>query len=1327
MAKYDVTSGVTSTGITLDQYDSMFVSSGGTANTTTVNSGGSMTVLAEGTADSTTVNSGGRMDVKGPGVANYTMVEQYGSFCAYSGGTMNYTTVHGSAATLNSGSVANDTTVLFGGNFRICSGTANTTTVNYNGSAVVDSGGTANSITVNSKGFLRIDPGGTANGIFLNSGGFITVKSGGTATEILEDGGYIDMDSGAVAAFISNTMENPLFSGTSASLHSCTTAYNAQVKYSGALYVYGGKASNTTVSLNAVIYVSGGAVTGTTVDSDGYMHVESGGTANSTTVNAGGWAYVHSGGVLAGIILSSGGLVTVHSGGTAASTTLYADGGKLNVGNGGVAKNTVVSSGAFFTLFDKGAVASDTTVCEGGTLRVSHGGTVDVATINSGYMTVAQSGTAKDVTINADGLMTLLEGGVATGAAVDSDGILVVSYGGVARNATIRSGGTLHLRRGSFLNSMTVNSGGTAYISGTVFVSEFVVNGEIQVTSSSVMSQGIGGGFTLGNGGRLTITEGAIVDGVIVKSGASVMVENGGTLETAGISAAKVTAHAGALLDGVFLNSGGILMVASGAVLEDVCVSSGAVLTGVLHDPRVFELTFSGGTLDLNIAKSSENDGFLVDGGAYTQIKSDAFACTLTVSNQQLNGTYKLIEAATGFDKAITVQNAVGGKLGTLTVNGGPTDVGNITCDLKLTGGDLVVTVTGGAIPDPIYSGGTLIDERKDITSGMSAIEVNVSSGGILNIYSDGVASITTVFEGGVFNVFSGGITKDTHVIDGAMFIYDDVTARNVAVDGGTLVIESGAYIVQTSKGKVVTSNIIVKNGGKLTVNGGWVEGALVSGGEAVIESDGSMFDASVANGSVQAKDGAYAGMTILDGGVMVVESGGTAEGAVSSGGTIRLEDGCDLRSLTVNSGGVLTGVMHGVTQVVKMFGGTLDFDISGAAPSGEFLFDMDANIDIDHGCVCTLTVDGAQANGTYNLMEYAWGYDTQVITAESPLTVKSTGGATLGTLTLNETVDIGGVTYTLNLSNDYHLTVTISDGSPTPPPAGDKQFFAGDFNGDLFDTLAVQKDSTVTIYQNGEAWGLGLTLDTGWTVVGTGDFNGDNLDDFLRVNTEGYVVGEMSNGNGTFSPQVLNLKNAGWDILGTGNFDGVGPDDVLIANPTAASETVGLLGYWKGGTEWTLINGYSPEWTMVSTGDFNGDGKCDMLWKNEFIGEGGLTYNAYCTWIVEDPVDWRMVSVANPDEWNFLCSGDFDGNGSHDIAMINNVGVVGIWGVTDGYLSSWSILSAVTSEWTLAGVADFNADGTDDIAWSNTDTGLTGYWQINNKELTTWANIAAL
>lgn len=195
-----------------------------------------------------------------------------------------------------------------------------------------------------------------------------------------------------------------------------------------------------------------------------------------------------------------------------------------------------------------------------------------------------------------------------------------------------------------------------------------------------------------------------------------------------------------------------------------------------------------------------------------------------------------------------------------------------------------------------------------------------------------------------------------------------------------------------------------------------------------------------------------------------------------------------------------------------------------------------------------------------------------------------------------------------------------------------------------------------------------------------------------------------------------------GWSSIGTGDFNGNGTVDVLVANPTAASDTVGLIGYWENNEDWTLIGGYSAEWDVLATADFDGDGTTDILWRNSFVGDNGNTYNAYCTWIVDNESNWRMVSASDAAEWDFLCTGDFDGDGTQDIAMINAAGVVDVWRVVDGVLQSDSVLSVVdTSEWKFIAVGDFDDDGTDDIAWRSADGTTFGYWQIKDGQLAAW------
>jgi len=99
-----------------------------------------------------------------------------------------------------------------------------------------------------------------------------------------------------------------------------------------------------------------------------------------------------------------------------------------------------------------------------------------------------------------------------------------------------------------------------------------------------------------------------------------------------------------------------------------------------------------------------------------------------------------------------------------------------------------------------------------------------------------------------------------------------------------------------------------------------------------------------------------------------------------------------------------------------------------------------------------------------------------------------------------------------------------------------------------------------------------------------------------------------------------------------------------------------------------------------------------------------------------------NIVEITEITEKPSFFVGDFSGNGKSMLAVklkntivrYRNNGII------------WSELP-LDDGWDIAGVGDFNGNGTDDIAWNNTETGLAGYWQINDKQLTAWSNIAAI
>jgi hypothetical protein len=142
------------------------------------------------------------------------------------------------------------------------------------------------------------------------------------------------------------------------------------------------------------------------------------------------------------------------------------------------------------------------------------------------------------------------------------------------------------------------------------------------------------------------------------------------------------------------------------------------------------------------------------------------------------------------------------------------------------------------------------------------------------------------------------------------------------------------------------------------------------------------------------------------------------------------------------------------------------------------------------------------------------------------------------------------------------------------------------------------------------------------WKVAGTGDFNGDGLVDILWRHDSGAVTNWLGTAEGGFVANDANVLASvpnEWHIVGTGDFNGDGIEDILWRHDSGF--VTDWLGNENGGFSANDANGFAGvplDWAVVGTGDYNADGIDDILWRQtggevtNWLGtpSGGFTDN---------------------------------------------------------------------------------------------------------------------
>jgi flagellin len=298
--------------------------------------------------------------------------------------------------------------------------------------------------------------------------------------------------------------------------------------------------------------------------------------------------------------------------------------------------------------------------------------------------------------------------------------------------------------------------------------------------------------------------------------------------------------------------------------------------------------------------------------------------------------------------------------------------------------------------------------------------------------------------------------------------------------------------------------------------------------------------------------------------------------------------------------------------------------------------------------------------------------------------------------------------------------TFTASSSTVTAPGSS-PSINHGDFNGDGFNDLILNVNSSATVALNDGtgnfSTGQTVTMNSSTTRYTLGDINNDGILDLAAVGGSNAITVRLGNGDGTFGSVITTSIGYHAHRIALGDLDNDGVLDVVVQGLSLDYATI-YTGDGSGTfTHTQTISGLGTSNLTddIAIGDIDGDGVNDLAILETLATQ---TLHAYLS---NGDGTVTFASTRSVSQWEFLHASDINQDGLMDLSAANSVsGNSGYGWVLSNGNGTFTARLGVSSGVSLGTVkdvfplGDFNGDGFMDALMTGSST-TTGYIAYGN------------